>query len=239
MHYGTSRKRHDSHRLTHRLIFRRFRQPARRHAGPDRPPPWPRTACRSRLGARPAHLCQARGAAAARAHRPPAGRRRAVPADGHAGRLRHGRPRPRDLHPRRFAGGRHRFRLRRALHGACHGFRHRRRCHDRGRQHEADALPGDRAGKPAAIHPPGGIGRCQPAQVPRGQVRARRRAVLQPGSPVRGRAAGDHGRAWLLHGGRRLHAGAVRLRGDGAQSRARLPGGTAAAEGRHRRNRHG
>ena len=42
-------------------------------------------------------------------------------------------------------------------------------------------------------------------QLPRRAVRARRRAVPQPRAPLGGRPAGDHGRARLVDGGRRLH----------------------------------
>ena len=74
-------------------------------------------------------------------------------------------------------------------------------------------------------------------QVPGRAVRSRRRAVLQPGAAVGRRAAGDRGGARLVHGGRRLHARAVRLRDHGARPRARLPRRPAAAEGRDRRGR--
>ena len=52
-----------------------------------------------------------------------------------------------------------------------------------------------------------------------------------------GTAGGDRG-ARLLHRGRRLHAGPVRLRDHGARPRQGLPRRAAAAQGRHRRDRH-
>jgi geranyl-CoA carboxylase beta subunit len=62
-------------------------------------------------------------------------------------------------------------------------------------------------------------------------------AGRQPGPAVGGRHSADHRRPRLLHGGWCLHAGPVRLRGDGPQERQGVPGRAAAAQGRDRRDR--
>ena len=85
---------------------------------------------------------------------------------------------------------------------------------------EAAARAGDRAREQAAVRAPGGVSAgANLLQVPRRAASSRRRALPQPGAAVRRRAAGDHGRARLVDGRRRLHAGPVRLRDHGARSR--------------------
>ena len=72
----------------------------------------------------------------------------------------------------------------------------------------------------------------------RSRSSSRRQPVPQPRAPVGRRAAGDHGDARLVDRGRRLPDRPVGLHRDGARPLAGLPRRPAAAEGRHRRDRH-
>ena len=89
----------------------------------------------------------------------------------------------------------------------------------------------------AALRAPGRIRRRQPAQVPRRGLHPRRRDLPQSGEALGRRHSGRHRGARLVDGGRRLHAGPVRLRHHGARPRQGLPRRPAAAESRDRRDR--
>ena len=134
--------------------------------------------------------------------------------------------------------GRHRRDRRHALRRGGRRFRHRGRraaAHGTG---EVPARAAARAGEPAAVRAPGRVRRRQPAALPGRGLHLRRLALRAPRAAVGGGHPGADDRARQRDRRRRLHARDVRLRGDGARPRARVPGGAAAAQGRHRRDRH-
>jgi hypothetical protein len=174
-----------------------------------------------------------RQAAAARPRADAAGPRHALPGAGASGRAQHVQQRRAG---RRHRGG-HRPRQRRGLHDRVQR-RHRQRRHllpDDGQ--EAPAGAGDRAAEPPALHLPGGLGRCQPAQPGRGLPRPRplRPHLLQPGQHERAGHCADRGGHGLVHGRRRLCAGDERRDHHREEPGHHLPGRPAAGEGRHRR----
>ena len=102
---------------------------------------------------------------------------------------------------------------------------------------KGSAHPADRPGEQAAPDLAGGKRRRQP-DVPERNLHRGRPHLCQPGAHVGHGPAADRGGAWLLHGRRRLPAGAVRLRDPGARALQHLPGRPAAGQGRHRRGVH-
>ena len=124
---------------------------------------------------------------------------------------------------------------------------HLQRRHGQGRHllpddgEEAPPGAGNRAGEPAALHLPRGLGRGVPAQAGRGLPGqgALRPDLLQPGEDVRGEDPADRLRDGLLHRRRRLRPRDERRDRDRPQPGHHLPGRPAAGEGRDRRDRHG
>ena len=185
---------------------------------------------------RPA-LRQAQPAAATRTPRAAARCRRAVPRAVAARRLPARRRRSGTVGAGRRLHRRHRQRRRHALHGGRRRLRHRGRRAAAHGAREVPARAAARARQPAAVRAPRRIGRRQPAALPGRGLHQRRRALLPPRAPLGGRHPGAHARARQLDGGRRLHAGPVGLRRDGAQPRPRVPRRPAAAQGGDRRDR--
>ena len=120
---------------------------------------------------------------------------------------------------------------------------HRQRLRHQGRHHRADgpaqepARAGDRAAQQAALHLAGRVGRRQP-QLPGRDLRRRRPHLRQHGAHVGHGHPAHRRRARLLHRRRRLSPGPLRLRRRGQEALQDLPRRPAAAEGRHRRDRH-
>ena len=181
-------------------------------------------------------LRQAQAAHAARAHRPAARPRRAVPRIDAARGLPHARRQGRIERRRRLGRG-HRLCRGRALRGDGLQLRHQGRHRGAVRPAQGPAHPAGRDGEQAAGREPGRIGRRQPS-VPGRDLRAGRPRLRQPGAHVGARHPAGHRRARLVDRGRRLSARPLRLRHHGAQPGQGVPGRPAAAEGRDRRDRH-
>ncbi|PRD37549.1 UNVERIFIED_CONTAM: hypothetical protein NCL1_05854 [Trichonephila clavipes] len=186
---------------------------------------------------RPRQVPQARPDAAARARAPADRPRLALPRAVDPVRLQDARRQGR-LAGRRQHHRRHRLRGGRALPDRGQQLRHQGRHHDPVRRAEDAAPAGDRAAAEAAGGVHDRVRRRQP-DVPGRAVHSRRQDLRQPGAAVGGRHSPGHHRARFLDRRRRLHAGPVRLRDHGAQERQGLPRRSAAAQGRHRRDRGG
>src|SRR6218665_142927 len=128
-------------------------------------------------------------------------RGRALAAAGRAGGLFARHPGPAAIRARRRPDRGHRCGGGRALHGAG------QRRGQRGRSDAADgagenpARATNRAAKPPALCAPGRERGRQPDALPRRRLRAWRPPVSQSGAAVGGGHSGDHGAAWLGHGG--------------------------------------